>query len=167
MPNLNRRSFFGLLPVAITLVAGITIGETSPLLKVAVKPKPPLPIWRPTPGQIFPFSGKVFPEGYLACHGQALNRRFYALLFEQIGTTYGVGDGETTFNVPDLRGRALYGRDTHDALIEAELPTHRHAFGGNYVTAAVPAHSHSYSVASACGIFSEARVAIDYLIFAG
>jgi microcystin-dependent protein len=51
------------------------------------------------------------PSGFLLCSGQAVNRTTYATLFALIGTTYGVGDSSTTFNVPDLRGRFPLGKD--------------------------------------------------------
>lgn len=51
------------------------------------------------------------PSGYLYCNGQAVSRTTYAALFAVIGTTYGVGDGSTTFNVPDMRGRFPLGQD--------------------------------------------------------
>lgn len=63
------------------------------------------------PGLILPYGGNVSPEGWLLCHGQAVSRSAFAGLFEAIGTSHGVGDGSTTFNVPDLRGRAVAGRD--------------------------------------------------------
>jgi microcystin-dependent protein len=49
--------------------------------------------------------------GWLYCNGDAVSRTTYADLFAAIGTTYGVGDGSTTFNLPDLRGVFLRGRD--------------------------------------------------------
>lgn len=84
------------------------------------------------------------PTGWLLCDGSAVSRTTYAALFSAIGTTYGTGDGSTTFNVPDLRGRVPMGVDgaagriaSNDALgqsggsqthtlTEAELPTHSH-----------------------------------------
>lgn len=51
------------------------------------------------------------PEGYLYCRGQAVSRSTYSDLFDAIGTTYGAGNGSTTFNVPDLRGEFLRGFD--------------------------------------------------------
>lgn len=49
--------------------------------------------------------------GWLLCYGQAISRTDYDVLFAAIGTTYGVGDGSTTFNVPDFRGRGFVGLD--------------------------------------------------------
>lgn len=63
------------------------------------------------PGVIVPYAGTTAPTGYLLCYGQAVNRTTYAALFAITSTTYGVGDGSTTFNVPDLRGRVGVGLD--------------------------------------------------------
>jgi len=51
------------------------------------------------------------PTGFLLCQGQAVSRTTYAVLFAAIGTTYGNGDGTTTFNLPDFRGSTLVGTD--------------------------------------------------------
>jgi len=60
-------------------------------------------------GIIWPYAGSGTPGGFLACDGNAVSRSTYSRLFGVIGTTYGVGDGSTTFNVPDLRGRTIVG----------------------------------------------------------
>jgi microcystin-dependent protein len=52
------------------------------------------------PGMIKPFAGTTVPTGYLLCDGSAVSRTTYANLFSAIGTTYGSGDGSTTFNLP-------------------------------------------------------------------
>jgi len=52
-----------------------------------------------------------YPTGWLPCDGRAVSRATYWRLFSVTGTTYGVGDGSTTFNLPDLRGRALVALD--------------------------------------------------------
>ena len=57
------------------------------------------------------FTGGV-SHGWLYCDGSVISRVTYSLLFTNIGTTYGVGDGSTTFALPDLRGRFLVGRDS-------------------------------------------------------
>ena len=54
-------------------------------------------------GAIFPFGGTSAPSGYLMCDGSAVSRTDYSALFAVIGTSFGAGDGSTTFNVPDLR----------------------------------------------------------------
>lgn len=62
-------------------------------------------------GSIFDYAGAAAPTGYLLCYGQAVSRTTYADLFTAIGTVYGSGDGSTTFNVPDVRGRVGAGKD--------------------------------------------------------
>lgn len=63
-------------------------------------------------GSVISFAGSTAPNGYLLCQGQAVSRTTYAALFAVIGGTYGVGDGSTTFNLPDLRGRVAVGVDS-------------------------------------------------------
>jgi microcystin-dependent protein len=62
-------------------------------------------------GVVVPFAGPVAPPGYLACNGEAVNRADYPALFAAIGTVHGSGNGATTFNLPDYRGRFLRGVD--------------------------------------------------------
>lgn len=93
-------------------------------------------------GSIHMFAGGQAPQGYLLCQGQAISRGTYGSLFAAIGTTHGVGDGSTTFNLPDLQGRVPVGKsasgtfsalnnknasttETHTLSI-AELPSHTH-----------------------------------------
>lgn len=52
-------------------------------------------------GLILPYGGSTAPEGFLLCNGAKINRTTYANLFKAIGTTYGAGDGSTTFNLPN------------------------------------------------------------------
>lgn len=63
-------------------------------------------------GTLKDFAGSTVPEGWLACDGSAVSRTTYAALFNEIGTTWGIGDGSTTFNVPDFRGRGAVGSGT-------------------------------------------------------
>ena len=63
------------------------------------------------PGSIVDFAGATAPVGYLLCTGQLVSRTTYANLFAAIGTLYGVGDGLTTFGIPDCRGRVTAGPD--------------------------------------------------------
>ncbi len=62
-------------------------------------------------GLVVPFASSAAPDGWLFCDGAAVNRETYAALFAAIGVIYGAGDGSTTFNMPDLRGRVAAGRD--------------------------------------------------------
>jgi phage-related tail fiber protein len=63
------------------------------------------------PGEIRMFAFQSPPNGWLKCNGQAVNRITYASLFSAIGTTYGIGDGTTTFNLPETRGEFVRGWD--------------------------------------------------------
>lgn len=76
------------------------------------------------PGTVLTFGGSTVPEGFLLCNGSAISRSTYAQLFEAIGTIYGAGDGETTFNLPDLRDRFIEGAGSNalGTYLEAGLP---------------------------------------------
>ena len=88
-----------------------------------------------------PYGSDTIPENWLLCDGSAVSRTDYAILFSVIGTTYGVGDGSTTFNLPNLKGKVAVGKDTtqteFDVLGETggekahtltidEIPSHNH-----------------------------------------
>lgn len=62
-------------------------------------------------GQVIYVAGSAMPSGYLECNGATVSRTTYATLFAAIGSTYGAGDGTTTFALPDLRGEFLRGAD--------------------------------------------------------
>lgn len=63
------------------------------------------------PGSVIYVAKASAPSGYLKANGAAISRTTYAALFTAIGTTYGAGDGSTTFNLPDLRGEFIRGFD--------------------------------------------------------
>lgn len=73
-------------------------------------------------GTIFAFAGNDIPTGYLPCNGSAISRTTYADLFAVIGTTYGTGDGSTTFNLPNLTDRFIQGSSAAGSYLEAGLP---------------------------------------------
>ena len=106
------------------------------------------------PGVVLPYAGASAPTNWLLCDGSAVSRTTYADLFSAISTTYGTGDGSTTFNVPDLTGRipagkeatatrltsgaggvdggtlgAVGGVQTH-TLTSAQIPAHAHPING-------------------------------------
>ena len=68
-----------------------------------------------------PFAGSTAPAGSLLCYGQAISRTAYAGLFATLSTAHGAGDGSTTFNLPDLRGRAVAGKDDMGGSSAARL----------------------------------------------
>jgi len=105
-------------------------------------------------GVVLPFAGTAAPTGWLLCFGQAISRTTYSSLFTAIGTSYGVGDGSTTFALPDLRGRVAGGKDNMGGTTASRLTstggvvgTTLGASGGSQThtltTAQLPAHSHS------------------------
>jgi len=75
-------------------------------------------------GVILPYAGSSAPTGYLKCDGSAISRSTYANLYSVIGTTYGSGDGSTTFNLPNLQDKFLEGVGTNSlgAVKSAGLP---------------------------------------------
>lgn len=66
-------------------------------------------------GSIQAYASSTTPYGWLACDGSEVNRALYSELFAAIGTTYGDGDGTSTFNLPDLNGRTIIGIGESDA----------------------------------------------------
>jgi microcystin-dependent protein len=65
---------------------------------------------------IVPWSSASVPSGFLECNGAAVSRSTYSALFAIVGTTYGAGDGSTTFNVPDLADNVPVGKSNNKAL---------------------------------------------------
>lgn len=102
-------------------------------------------------GVVNPFAGADAPAGWLMCSGQLVSRTAYPVLFSTLGTTYGVGDGSTTFAIPDMRGRAVAGKDDMGGTAASRLTnavsgitaTTLGAVGGNQT---VHAHSHANTV---------------------
>ena len=73
-------------------------------------------------GSYIQFAGSQAPAGFLVCNGGAISRTTYSKLFAVIGTTYGSGDGSTTFNLPNLTDRFLQGSSTSGTIKDAGLP---------------------------------------------
>ena len=101
------------------------------------------------------FAGASAPSGWLLCFGQAISRTTYATLFSAVSTTYGIGDGSTTFNLPDMRGRVAAGADNMGGSAAGRLTSTTMSPDGNtlsatggtqthtLITAEMPAHTHS------------------------
>ena len=74
-------------------------------------------------GAVIPFAGSTTPSGYLLCNGATVSRTTYSKLYSAIGTTYGSGDGSTTFNLPNLNNSSfLEGSNTVGTVKDAGLP---------------------------------------------
>lgn len=147
-------------------------------------------------GTILPYGGSSAPSGYLLCYGQAISRTTYATLFNVIGTTYGAGDGSTTFNVPDLRGRVVAGQDDMGGTSANRLTGQSGGVDGDVLggsgggethtldTSEMPAHAHriwsssgggsgstvagfgSATISTACGLVPIGGTAAYYSTFA-
>ena len=109
-------------------------------------------------GAVMTFAGAISPTGWLLCFGQEVSRTTYADLFAVCGTIYGAGNGTTTFNLPDLRGRVAAGKDDMGGSAASRLTaagagitgTTLGASGGfqthKLVTSEIPAHTHAYTL---------------------
>lgn len=102
------------------------------------------PLGQATPtGAIGMFAATAAPTGWLLCDGAAVSRTTYAALFAVIGTAWGAGDGSTTFNKPDLRGRGPVGSGTGSGLTARTLAQTGGAETHTLSTAEMPAHTHN------------------------
>jgi microcystin-dependent protein len=99
-------------------------------------------------GQLMLFAGNFAPRGWAFCDGQLLSIAQNSALFSVLGTTYG-GNGETTFGVPDLRGRAPIGMGHGPGLPNITQGQQGGAAAVTLTTAQMPAHSHPVTLAGA------------------
>ena len=137
----------GFLPMAVAQGALVRMSVTPPGAAIASVPT----------GAVMPWTSDVIPDGWLMCDGQAVSRSENSKLFAVIGTTYGAGNGSSTFNLPDLRGRTVVGLDNmggvsanvltgawakntggmfgeeKHVLTTGEMPAHVHDTKGTYV----------------------------------
>jgi microcystin-dependent protein len=128
-------------------------------------------------GTILDYAGSSAPSGFLLCDGNAVSRTTYSVLFGVIGTTYGTGDGSTTFNVPDCRSRvtvgagqgtgltnraiaAKGGEETHQ-LVTGEMPSHSHPTAGYASEGLAAGGSIYYTVVLAGSVFNTTTIGGD------
>lgn len=97
------------------------------------------------PGAVLPYGGSAAPTGYLLCDGAAVSRVTYADLFAAIGENFGAGNGSTTFNLPDLRGRFPFGVAVSGTgnTLGATFGQIDHVHSGPAHTHQVAAHTHT------------------------
>jgi microcystin-dependent protein len=94
-------------------------------------------------GGLMPYAGATSPEGWLLCNGAAVSRTTYANLWALVGTTYGSGDGTTTFNVPDMRSRMPIGAGAGTGLTSRALAATGGAESVVIASGNLPTHVHS------------------------
>ena len=110
-------------------------------------------------GLIMPWSDSSIPSGFLECNGAAVSRSTYSALFAVVGTTYGSGNGSTTFNVPDLQDDNAMGKSPNKALASTGGANTVTATGNMSVNAAnktislplTASHSHPVNMANKTG----------------
>ncbi len=153
--SLGNLLFFA-LPALYVLA--FSLNGVATTRNVIVTPWVQEPAWGP--GRIEDFAGTSIPKGFLATDGSAVSRTTYADLFAAVGTTWGAGDGSTTFNVPDLRGRSTIGDngtgsngqpsiavgavggEASHVLVSGEMPSHNHSDAGHTHGVSDPGHNH-------------------------
>lgn len=96
------------------------------------------------PGALQAFAMSSAPSGWLKANGAAISRTAYAALFAAIGTTYGAGDGSTTFNLPDLRGEFVRGWDDGRGVDSGRAL-------GSSQAGQMPSHNHTIPVSGGAG----------------
>lgn len=115
------------------------------------------------PGMMAPYAGATAPSGWLSCTGVAVSRTTYAALFAAISTTYGSGDGSTTFNLPNTQGVTIYGAgsqtiggntysSTQGTTSADQMQGHTHTDSGH--THLLPITTAAASVGSTVGLQS-------------
>jgi microcystin-dependent protein len=113
-------------------------------------------------GGLMPYAGATAPPGWMICDGTAVSRTTYAGLFAICGTTYGAGNGTTTFNIPDFRGKVVLGVSGSFArgatggaatvtLNTSQIPSHDHGGVGDHGHGGVGDHDHSFTTYQAAG----------------
>lgn len=95
-------------------------------------------------GMIGAFANNSVPSGWLACDGSAVSRSTYASLFGVIGTTWGTGDGSSTFNLPDLEGAFLRGTGSHGSSTMADGNAFAGPSVGSFENDSFQGHAHKY-----------------------
>lgn len=150
--TLSNLSGAAAVPGSCLLLANVLVGAAVTSLADAVIGNVVAVAASPTPaGATIPYAGSAAPSGWLLCDGSAVSRTTYATLFTAIGTNYGVGNGTTTFNIPDVQGRVPVGKGSHadvntlgnndGVALANRRPKHNHPNG-----LTLPTHAHSHAL---------------------
>ena len=100
-------------------------------------------------GQVATFARTTAPTGWLLCNGQEVSRTTYAALFAAIGTTYGAGNGSTTFNLPDCRNEFFRGWDGNTGVVGTKFSDSYAAHNHTASTGGAGGHGHAASTGEA------------------
>lgn len=167
LPRDGTAPMQGELPMGSNKITGLAAGTASNDAATVSQANAAVPV-----GTVTFFAGSTAPTNWLLCYGQAVSRTTYAALFSAIGTTYGTGDGTTTFNVPDMRGRVGAGKDDMGGTAASRLTSAKSGVAGGTLggaggvqehaltasqngphthTTTDPGHSHQYSRYSTLG----------------
>lgn len=132
-------SVSGAVTMASTLAVAGTVAATGDITHHG---QPIVPV-----GTVLDYAGAAEPNGWLFCYGQAISRATYSALFTALGVVYGVGDGATTFNLPDLRGRVIAGQDDMGGTSANRLTNQSGGLDGDVLGAAGGAETHTLTTA--------------------
>lgn len=122
-------------------------------------------------GAVMAFAGNTPPEGWIKANGAAVSRTAYAALFAAIGTTFGAGNGSTTFNVPDLRGEFVRGWDDARGIDAARsfgsFQGDRNAAHNHTASSTSDSHAHTFSASSSSGGSHAHTVGVNMGVWGG
>jgi len=162
----------GLATIVIPSGDSTVLAGNNTLRLVTIPPPPPIP-----PGTMVNYGGTIAPTSWAMCDGSAVSRTTYPVLFGNLATLYGAGDGSTTFNLPDARGRVmaspdggtgrLYGWGLTAAGGEAthtlsynEMPVHNHSASDSGHSHSDAGHAHIYQANNTQLVAAGAGVAV-------
>lgn len=113
-------------------------------------------------GEIRIFAGDFAPNGWMKCEGQVMSIQLNQALFAILGTTYG-GNGNTTFNLPDLRGRLPMGSGNGPGLTATLIGEQQGAENTTLLTSNLPPHNHNLQVYNGAGALDSLTTSTAYL----